>query len=363
MKIGIITIPPSFNYGNILQAWALQTVLQRMGHAVEIIVARPRRIKLPPYKKPLVYAKRIFLKYSGANRNIIVRYEDALAVLLQHTERFIQQYLNLCEYKSFCDIPVNRYDAFVVGSDQIWRKRYNSDICKCFLSFTEGWNVKRVAYAASFGTSNWEYSMEETIDCARLLSIFDGISVREADAVRLVDERFHLKAIHVLDPTLLLEKEDYIQLFQNASTPPGSGDMLCYILGKEIEVQNKIHTIATERGLKPFKVYSRFDDQSAPMSERIQPPVETWLRGFYDAKLVVTDSFHATVFSIIFQKPFILFGSGVRGNERMESLLKMAGFDISKGITDNVFTPTSANMDILIHHRQMAIAFLTNHLT
>ena len=363
MKIGIITLPPSFNYGNILQAWALQTVLERLGHEVDIVIARPRRYKLPLKKKPLVYAKRFFLKYILMNKNIIIRYEVLLPELLKHTERFIHQYLHVHEYNSFENIREEDYEAYVVGSDQIWRRRYNSDIRSCYLSFTEGWKVKRIAYAASFGTTSWEYSPEETIECARLLSEFDGISVRESNAVNIVNEKFNLKAIHVLDPTLLLDKEDYIQLFQYASTPHSPGDMLCYILGEEKESQDRILAIASERGLKPFKVYSRFDDQDAPMSERVQPPVETWLRGFYDAKLVVTDSFHATVFSIIFQKPFILFGSGIRGNERMESLLRMAGFDITNGITEKMFTPTIENINCLNVHRQEAFGFLAKYLS
>jgi len=362
MKIGIITLPPSFNYGNILQAWALQTVLERMGHRVDIVVARPRRYKLPPSKKLFVYVKRFLLKYFWGNKNIILHYEERLPELLRHTERFIQQHLHIHEYYSFANIGEKDYEAYVVGSDQIWRRRYNSDIRNCYLFFTEGWGVKRIAYAASFGTSNWEYSPEETKDCAELLSRFDGISVREADAVRLVKEKFHLKAHHVLDPTLLLNREEYEQLILNSSTPHSAGDMLCYLLSDEPQYNNIIEEIASDRGLTPFKVYSRFDDQSVPMRERIQLPVETWLRGFYDAKLVITDSFHATVFSIIFQKPFILFGSGIRGNERMESLLKMVGFDITNGITNKIFTPTSIHMEVIYIHRQDALDFLINHL-
>ena len=78
MKIGIITLPPSFNYGNILQAWALQTVLERLGHEVDIVIARPRRYKLPLKKKPLVYAKRFFLKYILMNKNIIIEVDGGI---------------------------------------------------------------------------------------------------------------------------------------------------------------------------------------------------------------------------------------------------------------------------------------------
>ena len=79
----------------------------------------------------------------------------------------------------------NDFDAFIVGSDQVWRRLYMPDIYREYLSFAEGWNVRRISYAASFGTEEWEYSPLETTECRRLLQKFDAVSVREASGVSL----------------------------------------------------------------------------------------------------------------------------------------------------------------------------------
>ena len=121
-------------------------------------------------------------------------------------------------------------------------------------------------------------------------------------------------------------------------------------------------TIAKQENLNPFHVYSCFEDRTLPLSKRIQPPLESWLRGFIDAKLVMTDSFHATVFSILFQKPFVLFTSSKRGNSRMLSLLEMAGFDISENVWGRKFIPNEKNLDALNEYREKSIDFLKKNL-
>lgn len=362
MKIGIITLPPSFNYGNILQAWALQRTMEKMGHQVDIVIGGPRRLRLPWWRQPLALLKRTYLKYCRGQKNRIIFVEKAEKIMFQHTEAFIQKYLKIHQYCSFSKVKRTDYDAFVVGSDQIWRRRYNRNIQNSYLAFAEGWNVKRISYAASFGTSKWEYSAEETEDCAKLLSQFDGISVREDSGVELVKKYFHLSAIKVLDPTLLVEPEEYVKLILEAKTPQSGGNLFYYLLSYNEETSRKVLHIAKEKRLIPFRAFSRFDEQNAPLNERIQPPVEVWLRGIYDSKIVVTDSFHATVFSIIFKKPFILFDSGIRGNERLASLLKMANFNTDDGIFDKVFTPTEHNLSSIRDYRTRSIDFINSSL-
>ena len=83
-----------------------------------------------------------------------------------------------------------------------------------------------------------------------------------------------------------------------------------------------VNKIAEEKHLVPFRVNSMIENPMSPLNERIQPPVEQWLRGFYDAAFVVTDSFHACVFSILFNKPFIVFGNYERGIGRFISLFE-----------------------------------------
>ena len=100
-------------------------------------------------------------------------------------------------------------------------------------------------------------------------------------------------------------------------------------------------TKTIKKGYIPFCVNSRIEEWDAPIQECIQPPVEEWLRGFYDAEFVVTDSFHACVFSILFNKPFIVIGNEGRGIARFESLLKTFGLEERLVITNNLDLPSS----------------------
>ena len=124
---------------------------------------------------------------------------------------------------------------------------------------------------------------------------------------------------------MLLNSEDYINLFKDNNTPQSDGTLLDYILDRDENKVAIINEIATQTGTKSFRLNSRVEDYSAPLEERVQPAVETWLRGFYDAKFIVTDSFHACVFSILFKKPFVVMANRERGLSRIESLLGYFG--------------------------------------
>ena len=329
MRIAILTLPLNTNYGGILQAYALQTVLERMGHEVCLIEKRRQPYRLPLWKAPLSYGKRILKNLTGHPFPMLyeqkMRIEEPIE--RQHTNAFIDKYIRRRIVGNFVVIEKGDFDAFVVGSDQVWRPRYFHKIERVYLDFTAGWNIKRVAYAASFGTDEWEYTSGQTKRCAALLKQFDAVSVREDSGVDLCRERFCVSAEHVLDPTMLLSREDYIKLFEAAETPASPGNLLCYVLDQTPEKTAIINKVAGERGLVPFNVKSKSDDINAPLQDRIQPPLEQWLRGFYDAEFVVTDSFHACVFSILFNKPFLAIGNARRGMSRFTSLLSMFGLN------------------------------------
>ena len=331
MRIGILTLPLHTNYGGILQAYALQTVLERMGHDVVVFDTPRVTFRLPLWKKPLVYGKRLIKKYVMGNKSTLVFFERKInrdyPVAAKNTQRFISQYIHAKHVSSLGSLNAEEFDAIVVGSDQIWRPKYYPKIENAYLEFAKHWNIKRIAYAASFGTDKWEYTPKQTMECSRLIRKFDGVSVREDSAVGLCREHFGVEVKLVLDPTMLLDKEDYIKLFTAANTPKSKGTLLCYVLDETPEKSALIQQIADERHLTPFRVNSRVEDHSAPLNERIQPPVEQWLRGFYDAEFVVTDSFHACVFSILFGKQFLVVGNESRGLSRFNSLLKMFGLE------------------------------------
>lgn len=324
MRIGILTLPLHTNYGGILQAYALQTVLETMGHEVKVI-SRNINYKLPLWKTPFVYSKRIIKNILGHKTPLF--YEQKLIkehpIIRQNTDRFIQQYIHTLNVDNYTDLREEDFDAIVVGSDQVWRPKYFGRIEDAYLNFAKTWNIKRIAYAASFGTDQWEYTVRKTKKCSKLVKQFDAVSVREISGIDLCRDYFGINVENVLDPTMLLSKDDYIQLFNISKTPKSNGNLLSYILDETSEKQLLIGKVAEKNGLIPFRVNSKVENMSARLEERIQPPVEQWIRGFYDAEFIVTDSFHACVFAIIFNKPFLVVGNQKRGLSRILSLLTM----------------------------------------
>ena len=331
MKIGVLTLQLHNNFGGILQAYALQKVLKDFGHNV-VLIDKSRYVSLGPwYKKYPIYIKRSINKFIFG-KNIIVKADIEqnrfLKTIAKYTEPFIEKYIRRVYTKDFSNIRGKDFDALIVGSDQIWRPKYFfSKIENAYLDFAREWKIKRIAYAASFGTEEWEYTEEQTNNCATLLKKFNAVSVRESSAVQLCSDNFGVKAEHVLDPTMLLSKEDYIKLFNDYNATQSDGNLFCYILDEGEEKKSIIDCVAKEKGMNPFYVNSRYDDHNAPLKERIQQPVEKWLRAFYDAEFVITDSFHACVFSIIFNKPFIVYGNKERGLARFKSLLSIFGLE------------------------------------
>lgn len=332
MKIGIVTLTLHANYGGILQAYALQVLLERMGHSVEVIESDEALCRKPSSLRLLLSnVKQTIKRLFGRPHRY---FKDAVRdrfVFEAHTREFIDAYVHLHKYSSFSSISKSAYDAYVVGSDQVWRPKYFKNMVasmpNAFLSFTRGWDVKRVAYAASFGTSEWEYSQKETEVCKKLLEKFDAVSVREANAVKLVDRYFSREADHLLDPTLLLSQEDYLDLMEKRVSLPSAGNLMCYILDSNEEINEFIDKLACGKGLRAFCASVSEKDRTLPLEQRVHPPVEQWLRGFSDAEFVVTDSFHACVFSIIFKRQFVALGNKGRGMDRFVSLLSLFGLE------------------------------------
>lgn len=337
MRIGILTLPLHTNYGGILQAYALQTVLERMGHKV-VVFDTPNRMPLPPLKDiPKCFLKRIIKKILGRNQKIFYEYyqnKKVIPVVSQNTQRFINSYIHRQEIRDFNELDEKSYDAIVVGSDQVWRPLYFvpgwrwQEIENAFLSFASKWNIKRLSYAASFGTDDWEYTDQQTRRCKALLQVFDAISVRETNGVTLCKKYFDIDSVHVLDPTMLLNEADYSIFFQKANTPKSNGTLLNYILDETEKSSALIMNVANQKFLRAFSVNNPYEnDETKPLNERIKSSVEKWLRGFYDAEFVITDSFHACVFSILFKKQFVVVGNKERGLSRIESLLLCFGIE------------------------------------
>lgn len=345
MKIGILTLPLHTNYGGILQAYALQTVLERMGHEV-VVLNKERHLKTNYFR--LVF--RVIKKMLGYNTFIFYERHTnhAIDIKEKYTSQFVSKHIHSLKFRSFNDIMFEIFDAIVVGSDQVWSSMHGKSFCgsviNAFLPFTEGIKLKRIAYAASFGKDNWEYSEKETEQAKKMLAIFDGISVRESSGVELCARHLDTKAITTLDPTLLLETKDYLHLINQRELNPEKNEMLIYVIDNSKDKSHIVDTVGLSLQLTSNIVNSRAEDCSGEkyeLKDMVQPPVESWLKAFWNASFVVTDSFHACVFSILFRKDFIAIGNKERGLARFCDLLSSLGLESrlvldSSDLTDNL---------------------------
>ena len=377
MKIGILTLPLHTNYGGNLQAYALMTFLARQGHDVILINRQKTKFK---YSSSLIkkYAIRIIRKYILAQKNIYVfqelKEQQEYPILSKYTQKFIDKYIQpqTETYYTSSDLQKGftnyNFEAIIVGSDQVWRPRYAPNIYDYYLEFTKSAKLKRVSYAASFGTNEWTYDKEQTTRCLQLLQKFDSISIREADAVALIKEKASIDATHVLDPTMLLNAKDYRNLLATDLTQ--KADLLVYILDEDKDKKSVIEDISSSLSLNVKLANVNIYDFSIEISKRIAPSVESWLQGFYESEFIITDSFHACVFSILFNKPFIAYGNKNRGLSRFSSLLSMFGLEdrliTSKEEIKLINLKEKINWDLVNSkvetERDNAIKFLNNAL-
>lgn len=320
MKIAILTLPLHINYGGIIQCYALQTILERLGNEVQVLT-RPQYGRSYYIIYPLAVCKRLLKRFVLGKKVAILKAPHQ--IIRQHTDRFIHRYIHQYTQRKWTAQIASHFDAIVVGSDQVWRPLYYQPIEEAFLSFLGDAKIKRVAYAASFGVDHCEYTEEQRKLCSSLLKKFDAISVRESSGVQLCQEYFDTKAVQALDPTLLLSADDYRALIKKGKTQPSKGNLLVYMLDQTKEKEALVERIAQAKGLTPFWMNSDIDDETLPLKQRIKMPVEQWLRSFDDAKFVLTDSFHGCVFSIIFRKQFLAIGNKERGLSRFQSLLTL----------------------------------------
>lgn len=333
MRIAIVTLPLHTNYGGLLQAYALKTVLEGIGNDVTVLDMVDKMPAPKGLRAPLVYGGRMLRRLlKGKNGNEVFRerrYRKELPVLASEVTGFVDRYISPRPLSGYGQIKEGEYDAFVVGSDQVWRPIYFPGIQNAYLAFTQGWDVKRVAYAASFGTDELEYEYIQLETCARLLESFDGVSVREDSAVGLCEQWLDCdKAVHVLDPVMLLPARTYRKLAEEASRQIPEGRMVTYILDKSPGKAHLIDFVSKVSGLEQYDVSVNPYTADRPLQERIVPPVQNWLAAFAEAEFVVTDSFHGCVLAILMHKRFLALGNSRRGMARLSSLLNMFGLDM-----------------------------------
>lgn len=349
MKIAILTQPLRYNYGGLLQAWALQHKLANTGHEVIIInrVHNPVKVETPLWYRCLSRIKNEIYIFLGKRKRYLKVTNDLREISEQKVKKFqLNRYKGVSpEIRTHEDlvnfVSKQNFDVYIVGSDQVWRPKYSPNLMTYFLDFVKDDNkVKKIAYAASFGVDNWELTSEETKEASELIPLFDLVTVRESSGVEFLKKYFKCEATQVLDPTMLLDKEDYIKLIENSTCElhDSNGNLFCYVLDKAEDVDKAIQSCSSSTGLHPYYCNSQIRIWQIEGRENIEksifPPVEQWLKSFVDAKMVVTDSFHGVVFSIIFNKPFWVIANINRGAARFTSILNQ--FNLENRIISNL---------------------------
>lgn len=315
MRIGIYTQELRDNYGGILQNYALQQVLKKIGHEAITIDYRPRSnffwylvSQIKTIVLFLIGKKRSFRKYEKTPERSC------------YTAPFIRKYIRTSWRMQFITpfVPgLLKIECAITGSDQVWRPAYNN-LSYAFLDFVRNEKIKKISYAASFGVDFWEYSDSQTKKCKELVKAFKAVSVRESSGVALCEKYLGINAIHVLDPTLLLLKKDYERLCSDVKPIFSKSLVIAYILDLSEDKEDIIRNVAKEKGLDYIIISAE---------KNIEKTVEEWLSVFRDADYIVTDSFHGTVFSIIFQKSFNVILNNKRGESRFKSILSLFGLE------------------------------------
>lgn len=338
IKFGIITFwETEDNYGQVLQAWALQHVLKKKGVKTYLV-----RTKNEPKQQKRYILKRVFKIFISWSRlkdtflRRIKKKKKEQPIIKRRFQEFKDRYISYSEkiytYSQLKENPPQA-NAFISGSDQVWN--YPG------LVYLQGWvpdDVLKFSYAASFGKKNMpRYLMREY---KTWLNRFDIVSVRESSGISICKEMYLLKPVyHVLDPTLMLSFEDYKNNIEIKYLIDSKEKYyLLYLLGNESDkFLDEVRNLAKKKQCKLILVPSQNYLVNNFHGEVLYPSVEEMLGLIERAECVITNSFHGTIFSILFEKTFYtipLKGVDSVMNDRIFSL-----FDIL-GLNDRFFSPS-----------------------
>lgn len=356
MRVNIITQPLFINYGGILQNYALQEVIRRLGHEPLTINVPLDPLRKVEWKDYLISLRNLIDKIQGfyshpfLNPHTIALKQRELSV---PQKEFIKKYINKKDTKApftskmMAECPA---DLWIVGSDQVWRPWCNKYIENGFFDFLDD-KVDRIAYSASFGTDQWEIPADKTPYIKNLVKKFKAISVREKSGVKLCKDYLNVEALHLLDPTMLLSGGDYLALTSEDDYPKGKY-IATYILDNS---RKKHQIIQAERKTKSLPI-----EKIGIMHKDGFDTIESWLATIANAEYVITDSFHGTVFALIFKRYVKVLGNDLRGNSRLQSLFDLLNLTPDSDGYVHLNDEASERLNIM---REKSLNFLKKSLT
>ncbi|MCL2280811.1 glycosyltransferase [Candidatus Saccharibacteria bacterium] len=313
-KVALTTWWHYRNYGTALQVVALSNTLKSEGYNVDIINYIPHGKRYP------TGAKADDATDYGTAERIVDKKRDA------KFDDFIKNQLSFthsCVDDDDFDKLNSKYDAFITGSDQIWSPIVFDS--RYFLDFVED-NRKKISYAPSFGVTSIDNEHVRN-NMTSLISQFAHLSAREAHGAKLIHDLTQKEASIVLDPTFLLDYSEWRKVIKQNKRSSGDKYILCYFLGENENAWNHVDRIAKEQKL-PIKIVPIFSKDANYGEFQLGAGPEEFFNLIDDAEIVLTDSFHGAIFSIICSKPFYVFDrfksdDKLSQNSRVHNLLEL----------------------------------------
>lgn len=330
-KVGILTFYLNHNYGSTLQCYALRKAIQKISNYDVSVI-------------PHVFIDKIingfgetYLREQYDKR--LKKFDDFLKTEIGCTGRHIS-------YVTKKNVP--KCDYYIAGSDVIWNTVLTQKDTNYFLDFAEGMDVTKIAYAPSLGVSDVKKLSINIFD--KYIDKFDFLSIREKRDIHFIQKFTNKEVAHVLDPTFLLEREDYLSLIEKEEKKTDEKFILLYLIYDRteniIKIIDYVNRISLEKGYKVIHFiynipYYIFEDRGESFA--FSGPKE-FLWYINNAELVITNSFHGLAFSVIFQKSFYV---SVRkdGESKLEGMLKELGLEERKFKMDISFENTSFYLD------------------
>ena len=319
MKIEIITLHRITNFGSMLQTYATQTAVEKLGHEAEILDFVPDGI---------TFKRGCWPKNNAPVWKKILKLPPLFVVnFIQYNilDKFLGKYIHLTPRRYGCyqeildNVPIA--DVYLSGSDQVWNTQNNNpkdDLKAYYLGFVP-MGKKRIAYAGSFGKNI--FSIEESEIIREYIAKYDYVSVREDDGLRILEHHGFYSGVHVVDPTLLLNADEWRSFVKKNA--PIEKYVFVYNLNRSALIKNIAKMIAEEKGLKIVNFADSLDFIPGAKNRMFNTPMD-FVNYIANAEVVVTDSFHGTAFSINLSKQFVCV-KAPRYNSRIESILRQTG--------------------------------------
>lgn len=366
-KVGIITLHRVVNYGSVLQAFALQEKIKNLGYDVEMIDYYPERLTM------IGMLKRIKNKNAKFEHSLLLRTIARIIIFPSYVLRFhtffsfLKKHIILTPkvYKTKEELEKYDfdYDIYCTGSDQVWNCGWNEKFdYPYYLSFAPD-DKKKIAYAASFGKSKLD--TDEIAETKKYLSRYDSISLRETSGVDIVSKLGIKESVNVVDPTLLLNGEEWRKISSNKYS--NDDYILVYNLNRNKKIDMYAKNLSKKSGLKVRFLSYQLHEFYKKGKIMCNPKVEDFLALIDNAKYVITDSFHATAFSINFNTPFVIVYPG-KYSTRLQSILKITGLENRVAQDENDMSAINNEIDfskinsIIDEERKKSIKWLKDSL-